>query len=72
MTTATGDPQPLAGAVDAPGESEQAARRRERVAGVLQRSGAFVVLVVVAMLASLVFGTRFASVDNFLNILEAS
>ena len=46
--------------------------RRERLAGTLQRGGAFVVLAIVTILASLVFGTRFASVDNFLNILEAS
>ncbi|MFL5670153.1 MAG: ABC transporter permease [Chloroflexota bacterium] len=51
---------------------ERAATRRERVAGTLQRGGAFVALVVVTLLASLIFGTRFASVDNFLNILEAS
>ena len=38
----------------------------------LQRSGAFVILVAVTILASLVFGTQFASVDNLLNILEAS
>ena len=38
----------------------------------LQRSGAFLILGAVTVIASLVFGTRFASVDNFLNILEAS
>jgi ribose transport system permease protein len=46
--------------------------RRERTAAVLQRSGAFLILAGVTIIASLVFGTRFASVDNFLNILEAS
>jgi ribose/xylose/arabinose/galactoside ABC-type transport system permease subunit len=70
VTAATGHQDPaLVGAVD---EIERAATRRERIAGTLQRSGAFVALVVVTLLASLVFGTRFASVDNLLNILEAS
>lgn len=50
----------------------RATTRRERIAATLQRAGALVVLVVVVILASLVFGGRFASVDNFLNILEAS
>ena len=50
----------------------RAPARRERVAATLQRAGALVVLVVVVILASLIFGGRFASVDNFLNILEAS
>lgn len=54
------------------GDAEHAATRRERIAGILQRGGAFVVLAIVTILASIVFGTRFASVDNFLNILEAS
>jgi ribose/xylose/arabinose/galactoside ABC-type transport system permease subunit len=56
-------------------DHEVAARRlsrRERVAAILQRGGAVVVLVAVTVLASLIFGPRFASVDNFLNILEAS
>jgi ribose/xylose/arabinose/galactoside ABC-type transport system permease subunit len=55
-----------------PEDAERAANRRERLARTLQRSGAFVVLVLVTVLASLIFGSRFASVDNFLNILEAS
>jgi galactofuranose transport system permease protein len=42
------------------------------MAATLQTGGAVVVLVAVTILASLLFGTRFASVDNFLNILEAS
>src|SRR5919109_4594815 len=46
--------------------------RRERFARTLQQSGASVVLAVVVAGASLVFGSRFASVDNLLNILEAS
>ncbi len=63
------DPRPrVAGDPDA----ERAANRRERLAGTLQRGGAFVVLAIVTIVATLVFGTRFASVDNFLNILEAS
>lgn len=48
------------------------ANRRERLAARLQRGGAVVVLAVVVLLASLIFGPRFASVDNLLNILEAS
>jgi ribose transport system permease protein len=44
----------------------------ERLAGTLQRGGALVVLLFVVALASLLFGGRFASADNFLNILEAS
>ena len=53
-------------------EADRAANGRERLAAVLQRGGAFVALAIVSLVASLVFGTRFASVDNFLNILEAS
>ena len=63
----TGVPMP-AGA----GDSRRIALNRERLAAWLQRSGAVVALVVVVVLATLVFGGRFASVDNFLNILEAS
>jgi ribose/xylose/arabinose/galactoside ABC-type transport system permease subunit len=75
MTAATGglgprDPAPRV--FGDQGDAERAANRRERLAGALQRGGALVVLVIVTILASLVFGTRFASVDNFLNILEAS
>lgn len=62
-----GAPMP-AGASD----SRRIALNRERLAAWLQRSGAVVALVVVVVLATLVFGGRFASVDNFLNILEAS
>jgi ribose/xylose/arabinose/galactoside ABC-type transport system permease subunit len=50
----------------------RAPTRRELVAATLQRAGALVVLLVVVVVASLVFGGRFASVDNLLNILEAS
>jgi ribose/xylose/arabinose/galactoside ABC-type transport system permease subunit len=53
-------------------EATKAANRRERLAATLQKSGAFIVLAVVTVIASLIFGNRFASVDNFLNILEAS
>jgi ribose/xylose/arabinose/galactoside ABC-type transport system permease subunit len=70
VTAATGRQDPaLIGGLE---EIERAATRRERFAGTLQRGGALVVLVAVTLLASLIFGTRFASVDNFLNILEAS
>ncbi len=74
MTTSSGGPDPRdpgVGSVIEP-DAARATTRRERIAGTLQRAGAFVVLVVVVILATLVFGGRFASVDNFLNILEAS
>ena len=58
-------------AIDADEEAREATRR-ERVARLVQRGGAAVVLGIVVVLASLVFGVRFANVDNFLNILEAS
>ncbi len=58
-------------AIDADEEARDATRR-ERVARLVQRGGAAVVLGIVVVLASLVFGTRFANVDNLLNILEAS
>lgn len=69
MTAATGQDPAMIGDLE---EIERAATRRERLAGTLQRGGAVVVLVAVTLVASLIFGTRFASVDNFLNILEAS
>jgi ribose transport system permease protein len=53
-------------------EALERSTRRERLAGSIQRSGALVVLVVVTIAGTLAFGQRFASVDNFLNILEAS
>jgi ribose/xylose/arabinose/galactoside ABC-type transport system permease subunit len=53
-------------------EAALEATRRERIARLVQRGGAAVVLAVVVVLASLVFGARFANVDNLLNILEAS
>jgi len=72
MTAMTGAHDPTPQPVVHPDDVERAANRRERLAATVQRGGAFVVLIVVTVLASLVFGTRFASVDNFLNILEAS
>lgn len=71
-TGGLGDHGPTGRASGGVGNDERAANRRERVAGSLQRGGAFIVLAVVTVAASIVFGTRFASVDNFLNILEAS
>jgi ribose/xylose/arabinose/galactoside ABC-type transport system permease subunit len=50
----------------------RAPNRRERLAHRLQQSGALVALAIVVVGASFVFGGRFASVDNLLNILEAS
>jgi ribose/xylose/arabinose/galactoside ABC-type transport system permease subunit len=50
----------------------RAPNRRERLAHRLQQSGALVALAIVVVGASIVFGGRFASVDNLLNILEAS
>jgi ribose/xylose/arabinose/galactoside ABC-type transport system permease subunit len=72
VTVSAGGRDQGLGAADARVEAERAANRRERLAAILQRSGAFVVLVIVACLAAVVFGGRFASVDNFLNLLEAS
>jgi ribose/xylose/arabinose/galactoside ABC-type transport system permease subunit len=75
VTATVGGPDgfdPAVRRVAVPDEAERAADRRERLAGTLQRNGAFVVLLVVTILASIVFGTRFASLDNLLNILEAS
>ncbi|CAN5836739.1 ABC transporter permease [soil metagenome] len=48
------------------------ATRRAHVAALIQGSGAVVVLVIVTLLGTLVFGPRFASVNNFLNIIEDS
>jgi ribose/xylose/arabinose/galactoside ABC-type transport system permease subunit len=45
---------------------------RERTADLIRRGGAFFVLLVVTIVGSLVFGQRFANIDNFLNIIEAS
>jgi galactofuranose transport system permease protein len=76
VSAATGSPGGVDPAFAHPsGSVDEAARiatRRERTARMLQRSGAFLILAVVTLIASLVFGSKFASVDNFLNILEAS
>src|SRR6478609_9366940 len=48
------------------------ATRRERVAETIRRTGAVVVLLVVTIAGAIAFGPRFANVNNFLNILEAS
>ncbi|MEO5965102.1 MAG: ABC transporter permease [Candidatus Limnocylindrales bacterium] len=72
MTTPISATEPTPRAIDDPENTEPTANRRERLAGTLQRGGAVGVLLVVVLLASLVFGTRFASADNLLNILEAS
>ncbi len=75
MTATTGGPEdrdPAFGTIGAVDDAARAADRRERIAAMLQHSGAFLILAAVTLIASLVFGTRFASVDNLLNILEAS
>ncbi len=75
MTATTGGPEgrdPAFGTIGTVDDAARAADRRERIASMLQRSGAFLILAAVTVIASLVFGTRFASVDNLLNILEAS
>ena len=75
MTATTGGPEgrdPAFGTIGTVDDAARAAERRERIASMLQRSGAFLILAAVTVIASLVFGTRFASVDNLLNILEAS
>jgi len=69
---APGGAGPIPGGTEDSDAFSRRAGRRERVAATLQTGGASLVLVAVAVLASLVFGTRFASVDNILNILEAS
>ncbi len=68
MTAIVGASEPGPPAVD----DLEATDRRERVAAILQRSGAFIVLIIVTILATIAFGSRFANTDNFLNILEAS
>jgi ribose/xylose/arabinose/galactoside ABC-type transport system permease subunit len=70
--TNPGDRDPSVAGSLSDADAERAATRRERFAGMLQRGGGFIVLGVVALSASVVFGPRFASVDNLLNILEAS
>lgn len=48
------------------------ASRRERVARILQRGGAAIVLFGVVVLGTVLFGGRFLSTDNLLNIVEDS
>lgn len=72
MTGKPSESGPVAGSIEGAEALIGRASRRERMAATLQTGGAVVVLVAVTILASLIFGTRFVSVDNFLNILEAS
>jgi len=46
--------------------------KRARVAAWIQSSAAAIVLAIVTLLGALAFGERFASVNNFLNIIEDS
>ena len=63
MTTATGDPDgldPRYGSATGPVDDDaDVATRRERIAAWLQRSGAFLILAMVTLTASLVFGLPF-------------
>jgi len=59
-------PHPPRSQVDA------AASRRARVAAWIQSSAAVLVLLAITLLGTLAFGTKFASVSNFLNIIEDS
>ncbi len=52
--------------------AEHAATGRAHIAALVQRGGALVVLALVTIIGAAVFGPRFASVNNLLNILEAS
>jgi ribose transport system permease protein len=55
-----------------PGATESGISRRARIAAWVQSSAAVLVLVIVTALGALAFGPKFASVNNFLNILEDS
>jgi ribose transport system permease protein len=55
-----------------PSASVEGGSRRELLASVIQRAGALIVLIVVTIVGTVTFGPRFASVDNFLNIIEGS
>lgn len=55
-----------------PGGTEPGASRRARLAAWVQSSAAVLVLVFVTVLGALAFGPKFASVNNFLNIIEDS
>ena len=72
MTAASPDQTVLHPGIAGDGQAGLVASRRERIAGTLQRGGGLVVLLIVVAIASIVFGSRFASLDNLLNILEAS
>jgi ribose transport system permease protein len=55
-----------------PGATESGISRRARIAAWVQSSAAVLVLVIVTALGALAFGPKFASVNNFLNIIEDS
>ncbi len=72
---AQGTPAPTASPLpmspSRPGGRE-AVTRRARIAAAIQSSAAVIVLVVVTVLGAVAFGDKFASVNNFLNIIEDS
>ena len=53
-------------------ERDTAATRRASIAAWIQSSAAVLVLLLVTVLGALAFGPKFASVNNFLNIIEDS
>jgi ribose transport system permease protein len=53
-------------------ERDAAATRRASIAAWIQSSAAVLVLLLVTVLGALAFGSKFASVNNFLNIIEDS
>jgi ribose transport system permease protein len=53
-------------------KADAAATRRARIAAWIQSSAAFLVLLAVTLLGALAFGPKFASVNNFMNIIEDS
>jgi ribose/xylose/arabinose/galactoside ABC-type transport system permease subunit len=61
---------------DGPGspypQVDAAASRRARIAAWIQSSAAVLVLLAVTLIGTLAFGSKFASVNNFLNIIEDS
>jgi ribose transport system permease protein len=79
MGDLTGDAQgapvsaasPLPASPSRPGGRETATRRA-RIAAAIQSSAAAIVLVVVTILGAVAFGDKFASANNFLNIIEDS
>jgi ribose/xylose/arabinose/galactoside ABC-type transport system permease subunit len=76
MSRITGDAGPVPSPVGLPPPTAalttESATRRERAAALIQRTGAFAVLIAVTILGTIAFGPRFANVNNFLNIIEAS